>query len=169
MELARRSSQQHGMVHFPVDRYPSTREGGMFVRLWVVSNESYGLCAGVGVVELISEVFLGTDVLIPQMEADAQTIAAAWATPMGSVEELDSVLALEKDLDAKTRGRLVSTTSLGDVAEVVCSITLGSTGWSNGEWRCTYDDLSADGKALYDTMRRLYPTCTLHLATFLDT
>ena len=124
---------------------------------------------GGGVVELISEVFLGTDVLIPQMEADAQTIAAAWATPMGSVEELDSVLALEKDLDAKTRGQLVSTTSLGDVAEVVCSITLGSTGWSNGEWRCTYDDLSADGKALYDTMRRLYPTCTLHLATFLDT
>ena len=28
--------------------------------MWVVSNESYGLCAGVGVVELISEVFLGT-------------------------------------------------------------------------------------------------------------
>ena len=169
MELARRSSLQHGMVHFPVDKYPSTREGGMFVRLWVVPNESYGLCAGVCSVELISEVFLGTDVLGPQMDADAQTIATAWEQPMHSVKDLDKVLALEKELDAKTRGTLVSPSSVGDIAEVVCSITMGSTGWSNGEWRCTYDDLSTEGKALYDSIRKLYPTCTLHLATFLDT
>jgi hypothetical protein len=36
-------------------------------------------------------------------------------------------------------------------------LTIGATGWSSGEWRCTYADLTPEGKALYDNLQNLYP------------
>lgn len=53
----------------------------------------------------------------------------------------------------------------------LCVMTLGSTGWSDGEWICRYEDLTQEGKALYDLVRKLYdkPGCQLILQTYLDT
>jgi hypothetical protein len=57
----------------------------------------------------------------------------------------------------------------------LASVVLGSTGWTGynpetgDSWSCTFEDLSPEGKVLYESMQRLYPECRLHLLTFLDT
>lgn len=57
----------------------------------------------------------------------------------------------------------------------LAAVTLGSTGWSgfNEEtesyWRCTYHDLTEDGRKLWRMLERLYPGCAFYLLTFLDT
>jgi hypothetical protein len=45
---------------------------------------------------------------------------------------------------------------------------MGSTGWS-GRFRCTYDDLTDEGKELYNNIQKLDPTGKLVLQTGLDT
>ena len=59
-------------------------------------------------------------------------------------------------------------------SDYLCIITLGSTGWSGwndeaGYWKCSYDDLTSDGKALYQHILALYPEGKLTLQTWLDT
>ena len=53
------------------------------------------------------------------------------------------------------------------------AVILGSTDWSGvddeGYWSCTYDDLNAKGKTLYDSMAVVYGKDNLHLQTWLDT
>jgi len=57
----------------------------------------------------------------------------------------------------------------------LAALVLGTTGWSGWHeadgryWECRFDDLSAEGKALYRQIEALYPGCELHLLTFLDT
>jgi hypothetical protein len=54
-------------------------------------------------------------------------------------------------------------------------LTIGSTGWSGfnknkGEYFiCKYDDLTEQGKSLYDSIKKLYPQGTIYLQTWLDT
>lgn len=40
---------------------------------------------------------------------------------------------------------------------------------TNNMWRCTYSDLTDDGKKLHNTARLIYPNCEIRLLTFLDT
>ena len=44
----RRSNEQRGFVNFPTDKYESTHEGGMFVRLVVYEkkDENWMICSG---------------------------------------------------------------------------------------------------------------------------
>jgi hypothetical protein len=65
----------------------------------------------------------------------------------------------EEDMDSLQRYRSI---------EYLAVITMGSTGWS-GEFRCTYDDLTDEGKELYNNIQKLYPTGKLVLQTWLDT
>jgi hypothetical protein len=57
----------------------------------------------------------------------------------------------------------------------LAAIVLGTTGWSGWHtseeryWSCTFEDLTPEGKALYRMLAQLYPGCTLHLLTYLDT
>jgi len=58
----------------------------------------------------------------------------------------------------------------------LAAIVLGGTTWTeqtvsaDGErWHCQYDDLTEEGKALYQQIAKLYPDCDLHLLTFVDT
>jgi len=59
--------------------------------------------------------------------------------------------------------------------DYLAALVLGTTGWSGWHeadgryWECRFDDLSAEGKALYRQIEALYPDCELHLLTFLDT
>lgn len=152
------------MVNFPVER-PSDQQGGMFVKLWVVPTVNYGLCSGVCMQEEVGEVFCGTDVIAPAIAAKEARLSKAWNTKHMTVQRMDKLLKLEQELDKKTHGRLVRD---GLTVPLAASLVMGSTGWS-GDFLCSYQDLNEQGKALYDNIKILYPQCTLHLATFLDT
>lgn len=143
----------------------------MFVRLWAVPNEHYGVCMGVCASEKIEESFLGTDVIGPQMDRDAAMLAEVWKQPIHGMEDLNRIWKLENRLDAQTRGQLVFPDLHGTsvTTGLAVSIAMGSTGWSCSEWRCTFNDLTAAGQSLYTSIAEQFPECTLHLATFLDT
>ena len=58
----------------------------------------------------------------------------------------------------------------------LCIITLGSTGWSGWNettketWKCTYEDLTEQGKMLYNLIQHLYgDKGKIYLQTWLDT
>lgn len=52
---------------------------------------------------------------------------------------------------------------------LLATIVIGATGWSNGSWYCTFNDLTAEGLLLVSAIRDLYPGCAVKLLTFLDT
>lgn len=165
----RRTNATEGCVNFPLNT-PSTKEGGMFVKLWVVDNrdygESYGICCGVLTHELKMESLMGSDKL---RRPEHPCMLGDWEKM--SPEEL--MAEYEKDNEAnkafesffyaveREDGDSLST-------GLLASILMGSTGWS-GDFICTYDDLTPQGQALYQSMQALYPQAELHLVTFLDT
>lgn len=67
-------------------------------------------------------------------------------------------------------------TGIGDSISrpYLAAVTLGVTGWSGSSadhdyWRCTVEDLTPQGRALYDSLAALYAGCDIHILTFLDT
>ena len=178
-EYGRRSTQVKGYVNFPV-HLPNGNEGGMFVRLVVMPPDlEYAfiegddddteadieyrkqkpvVCCG-GIINFhYDEVLYATD------ESDC---IPWWEQPEGQtrVEHRRNDIELrhfpyleDSKLDVD---KYLST-------QYLAVVLMGSTGW-NGRFRCTYDDLTDDGKALYDSMKKLYPTSTLVLQTWLDT
>lgn len=140
-----------GYVNFPVDRIPSTREGGVLVRLVVLDTAGdeeymhrYPPCCGGEVSFTRDECFLGDDLFnVSRDEAK-----------FGACE-----LRYFPDID--TEGY--------QSREFLAVILLGATGWSSSEWACTYEDLTEAGKSLYGSIQGLYPGCELRLLTFLDT
>lgn len=56
--------------------------------------------------------------------------------------------------------------------DYMAAIQIATTGWSgyeDGYWRCTYEDLSEEGKTLWGILSRRFPIATIRLLTFLDT
>ena len=177
----RRTTARFGCVNFPVEdpRYHSTGEGGMFVKLVVTDDRDYDesdwtICCGVAVVDHRSEEFVGDDqAQAPQLpplssedspEKSLTTLQAHDATYRAWEERHFPSLYADDD---QTYGKYVSRGYLA-------ALVLANTGWSGysdetGYWCCTYDDLTAEGKALYASLQALYPGCQLHLLTFLDT
>lgn len=140
----RRTDAVVGYVNFPMDRIPSTNEGGCFVRLVVLDvadlTEKWMPCCGGYQYFRYDECFLGDDQYVPPEGKDA-----AW-----------------KYYPELGRGR-------GQSVRVLAVLTIGATGWSSGEWRCTYADLTPEGKALYDNLQNLYHGREVRLLTYLDT
>lgn len=157
----RRSNEKNGWVNFPVDSplWKNTQEGGMFVKLVACEkledknnqlNNQWGICCGVSVVDILREVFVGDDRSHASSEIDA--VAG---------EEYHYPWINDPDQSYSSR-------------DYLAAIIMGSTGWSGCSdmyqyWKCTYDDLTEEGKQLYNTIEKLYPNCDLHLLTFLDT
>lgn len=165
----RRSKDVSGHVNFPVDsdKYVSTHEGGMIVKLVAVPlDDIWEVCASANITDVHKESLVGSDYFSDSDSADK------FHLPNGDNPRAKGV---EKYL---TRGyRAV--------------IILGCTGWSgyyngirnvtdpdgskhtevDGEhyWKCEYSDLTHEGKNIYDLMRRAYPDCRLELLTILDT
>lgn len=52
---------------------------------------------------------------------------------------------------------------------MLACITMGSANWANSGWRCTYNDLDRNGKAVYDAIKAAYPGAKLVLVTWIDT
>lgn len=161
-----------GLVNFPVDKYENTREGGVLVRLVVFdgmrNNDFYTAflpcCGGFNQFQL-DECFLGDDLQDLSYPAD-DAMDEVW-------QERDAMLAkcTERyfpNLDCEDKESPVyHRRYLSD--GFLCVMTLGATGWSSGEWLCTFDDLTSEGTALVESLRRLYPGCEIRLLTFLDT
>jgi hypothetical protein len=177
----RRTSAQHGYVNFPVndERLRSTGEGGMFVKLVVVDDREYDdtpwtICCGAGITDHLTEQMVGDD----QAEAPRLELAK----PDESAEQALAAIQAHDAAHKAWEGRHFPFLDDEDQSEgkyrsrqYLASMLLGITGWSGYDdakeayWRCTRDDLSDDGKALVTQLERLYPNCTIHLLTFLDT
>ena len=170
MRMARRSTQIHGMVNFPVNT-ESSNEGGMFVRLWAIPRKNGGLCCGTETTELVDATFLGTDTTKKLQEKHAALLVIKWAKPITNVKDVERLDKLERKLNGKVFDQFLYEDeqkrrwSCG----LVASVLMGSTGWSNGNFICTYQDLNETGKQFYDLFKSQYPHCDLHLLTFLDT
>lgn len=169
MRMARRTTEIHGMVNFPVST-PGTQEGGMYVRLWAVPKDGGGLCHGTETAELLDSVFVGADTIQVQQTINRARMEQEWLTPVDSVERMNELDNLEKELDAQTTGKFYHETPERTrwSLPLAASVMLGSTGWS-GDFICTYEDLNDRGKQLYDFFKAHYSHCDLHLLTFLDT
>lgn len=181
MNRRRRSENVNGFVNFPIDNptFTNTGEGGMQVVLVAldkyeeeVSTETWEICFGPSIYMNMSEAFVGDDKRerYSIVDSNLETIEEFF-------EEMNKVVAYdeyhfpyinESDLDDWQ-------TKYGSVPYHT-AIRMGTTGWSgwNEEekhyWKCTYDDLTEDGKALYDMIKKLYgETCVLYLQTWLDT
>ena len=148
----RRTSAVVGYVNFPMDRIESTKEGGCFVRLVVLDvedhREKWVPCCGGYQYFRYDECFLGDDQYVPPATPPEGNNAFRW-----------KYYSLYNDGDFE---QWVS-------VNVLAVLTIGATGWSSGEWRCTYADLTPEGKALYDSLQNLYPGREVRLLTYLDT
>ena len=170
-----------GAVAFPVDNptWRNSGEGGMFVKLVVVDDRDYDdsdwtICCGVSVSDLKSEELVGDDQLDPpalrfeEGEAPEEALQALDEHDRAARAWEERHFPSLNDEAAKGHGRYLSRNYLA-------AVTLGNTGWSGFSdaleryWHCTHDDLTSEGKALYASFQKLYPGCTLHLLTFLDT
>ena len=152
--MARRTKNSYGWVKFPINT-PSSNEGGVFVKLWVIEPDDvqYQVCCGGQVFDCVQEVFLGSDKSArPELESCA-----------GSLDELQDYSDRLNEWKDKFFDPETGNTS------VLASVLLGSTGWSSSNWLCTYDDLTEEGKSLYNSLAALYPEAELHIVTFLDT
>jgi hypothetical protein len=164
--MNRRSLDIEGMVNFPVSFETNSNEGGMFVRLWVSDDhlkfdKQYGVCSGTHFCYEIQESFIGTDTTKKlRKEYDNLYIGS-------SKEEYKVFLKEEAELIKKMRDPFV--TFDGYTKILIADILLGSTGWSNGNFVATYEDLTIGGHAIYDMMKTTYPKAKLYLVTFLDT
>jgi hypothetical protein len=193
--MNRRELIQSGMVNFPMSAETNTHEGGMYVRLYVMdTDDGIGECCGVNTFEEFQDVFVGSDVTKAAQIAAEALIREQWfvedlsieAKPHAdrSVEELAKMnkvfedrFKMEETLTQESRAAVCTLNAHGYQAShaLVANILMGSTGWSGsnktGEiyFICEYQDLTSDGKAVYDMMQKAYPTCKLALMTFLDT
>ncbi len=194
--MNRRELIQSGMVNFPMSAETNTHEGGMYVRLYVMdTDDGIGECCGTNIFEEFQGVFVGSDITKAAQIAAEAVISERWfvedasieAKPYAdrSVEELaemskayEDLFEMEKTLLRDANRDVVHTCDEHGYLTshaLVANILMGSTGWSGsnkpGEtyFICEYQDLTSDGKAVYDMMQKAYPTCKLALMTRLDT
>lgn len=164
----RRTKAVSGFVNFPVDNpdLPSDGQGGMFVRLVVYdrkAEESYYnrwvCCSGGYQNFLYDECYIRDDASLTKCK-DLSKEEQENAFEEDSSNERFHFPWLH--LDDETPHRYESRSYL-------CIMTIGSTGWSNTKWTCTYEDLTEKGKKLYNQIQELYPDCEIFLLTWLDT
>ena len=139
--MHRREKVMNGWVNFPMesDQYKHTGEGGMVVKL----------------------------VAIDAIQFDEQFGFCCGAYVQDTLCE-----TLVSD---ETENHYPQLTDSYDSIPYLAAIVMGSTGWSGFDWEagnywnCTFDDLTDEGKALYNQIQALYPDHQLQLLTFLDT
>lgn len=143
----------------------------MYVRLWLVPIASAGVCLGAGTFEQINEVFIGSDTTKETIEKHRVRLDKKFAAYASQDKNPTKLFELEQAFDKSIAAHYFQKAFNGALysVELVASVLLGSTGWSQGDFICTYKDLTDSGKALYDLLKTQHPHCTLHILTFLDT
>lgn len=162
--MNRRKLVQHGFVNFPMHLMPSSGEGGMFVRLVVVEKEfdSWRQCAGGQISFQFDESLIGDD-KNPQHRVDYSQLKSHEEFKKADKKSWEHVRFHFPQINEY--GEQYQYNSIGYLAV----INLGSTGWSNADWLCKFEDLTDDGKILYRSIEKLYDGCDLYLQTWLDT
>jgi hypothetical protein len=166
--MKRRTNAVSGWVNFPVNdpSWTNTYEGGMVVKLVVYGDEQFydkfAMCCGAQVYDISNEVLVGDD--------NRSTVKTACPN---NPEDEDNGWILNHyphlfadDIESSTIEKYTS-------RDYLAAIVLGTTGWSGAKegeyWKCTFDDLTDQGKALYKQIEALYRGAEIHLLTYLDT
>jgi len=176
----RRTNAVSGWVNFPINdpNLPSTKEGGMVVKLVVIDpdeeEDSFPVCCGGSVFDIQGDPQTGDDQR-PRPEYNITEFTnEEWEKPEVREYSYQEMLTYQEALaewqeyhfpNTKYEGTVYQYTSRGYLAAIV----LGTTGWSSGDWYCKHEDLTPEGKALYATLQYLYPKGKIHLLTYLDT
>jgi hypothetical protein len=134
----------------------------MVVKLVVYGDEefydNFVMCCGAQVYDISNEVLVGDDKPTSIESSDAHK-EDAWI--LAHYPHL-----FGDDIESSSIDKYTS-------RDYLAAIVLGTTGWSgakDGEyWKCTFDDLTDQGKALYKQIEALYPGAEIHLLTYLDT
>lgn len=181
--LARKTQGVSGWVNFPMQdsRYSCAGEGGMIVKLVAVdeaetgTSERFAKCFGAHVHDVLGPILAGDDRRPRPRELDAVGLDRKSRVAIIDKNERAQQYwlahhypSLHDPRRAGLAGHLLS-------REYLAAVVLGTTGWSGcdretGEfWQCGYQDLTCDGRRLYEQLNTLYPHATLHLLTYLDT
>jgi hypothetical protein len=131
-----------GMVNFPL-RPDSTRDG-TYVELWVIDVE-----------------YITTHYSVSS-KTNYDTCCGVGCISTLCQEELAGV-----DVDYDYLGFTIDPEN--GLPWMLACVTMGSSNWANNDWKCTYDDLNHDGKAVYDALKAAYPKAKLALVTWIDT
>jgi hypothetical protein len=168
-----------GCVTFPVEgqEYENTKLGGMYVQLVAIERRSeaenwwddaFLVCfGGSNTVLDYQELLAGTDTLKDTLVPYSEKVEDTWNADRAKVADATNLLFPSFFSEKKVKGQYQS-------VPVLTAITLGSTGatWMKDNvdyWRCTYEDLDLQGKALYDSIKQLYgEKADLHLITWVD-
>jgi len=169
-----------GFVNFP--KTGSTGEGGNFVRLVVLDTKGdreymrrFVPCCGGYVSFFMDECFVGDDLTDAKIAELGPEPEVDWDLKSGVAKWIRHTAKIDK-LSKKTESRYFPRINDADYdhkdhytsAQFLAVFLLGATGWS-GSWRATYEDLTREGKAFYQSVQKLYPGCELRLLSFLDT
>lgn len=167
-----------GFVKFPMGSaaYPEGGGQGTFVKL-VVLNEVVGqddtlaMCTGVFVLDFLQEILTGDDKRPQPVDA----VIPDDASPEETMRHLDNE---QKAFNNWMRFHYPHYETASEFKHISrayrASIVMGSSGWSGyneqtGNWCATFNDLTAEGQALYRLMEALNPGCPIHLLTFIET
>lgn len=173
--MQRRSTAVSGWVNFPVadPEWVNSGEGGTVVKLVVCDNrdpaERFGLCFGAGVIDHLTETYVGDDRAPPPSSNENLSALDALVAEQSAFNAARAYHYPAYSTEPKEEGILYFS------REYLAVLVLGTTGWtgireSNSEaWVCGLGDLSEEGKALYAKLKALYEGCELHLVTFIDT
>jgi hypothetical protein len=163
-----------GFVNFPT-HLPSTKEGGMFVRLVVEDVDDFDMrwppCCGGYCGFTFDENYIADDWRARPRWPDRKNFEtieefmaadAAYCAARDQYDEYHFPLRYSENQEDQDR----KYESIGYLAVVL----LGATGWSSADnWICTQDDLTAEGLAFYKLVEQLYPGRRISLQTWLDT
>jgi hypothetical protein len=135
----------------------------MAVKLVVYGDEDFYdkfvMCCGAQVYDISNEVLIGDDKPSSVDSADANGEDTGWIS--NHYPHL-----FEDDIESSSIDKYTS-------RDYLAAIVLGTTGWSGAKegeyWKCTFDDLTDQGKALYKQIEALYRGAEIHLLTYLDT
>lgn len=165
-----RSEVKAGFVRFPIDdpRFKDSREGGTFIRLVVVEPEDgvWMPCPSGRQHVVYGGQYVGDD-LRDRPEATNE----AWP----GIEALQALTLANERYDEFHFPHLYD--GFDEYRQLsrpyLAALTIGAVERSfvsdSDYWRCQYEDLTAQGKALYELIRSLYRGCEIYLQTWLDT
>ena len=164
-----------GCVNFPTDdpAYRFSNEGGMFVRLTVLApkdRSDWLHCCGGSHSIRRDECLLGSET-DDAGETEKILFPLAHARRERNRQRFEEARRKNRDEPEDEEATLEEEYS----AELLATITLGSTGWVGWHlereeyWRCRREDLNEDGQRLVKLIEALYPGCKTIITTWLDT
>ena len=173
--MKRRTNEQRGFVNFPTNR-KNTNEGGTFVRLGVRDkirnkfDDDWMLCCGGQNQFMMDESYIGDDIN-GSFEFDYEKMSIIDDYNNAQNKFYNTHFPKKK----KKEDEQLSWVDEHVSPRWLSMSTIGSTGWTGNnedgtDWICTYDDLTEEGKVLYNTFKKLYgDNCEVILMTFIDT